>query len=132
LQDKWGVIVKHLIDKEKERCEVWKDEVQNLLVFSGLFSAVVTAFIIESYQSLQDNPSEILLSSIAANLQFMANTTAGVSATLSNNTHVPFSPTSPNKIVNILWFLSLVLSLASALIGLVALQWLREHLRPST
>ncbi|KAF9533291.1 hypothetical protein CPB83DRAFT_729626, partial [Crepidotus variabilis] len=35
-------------------------------------------------------------------------------------------------IVNALWFLSLILSLASALIGLVALQWLREHLRPST
>ncbi|KAF9529842.1 hypothetical protein CPB83DRAFT_237501 [Crepidotus variabilis] len=132
LQDKWGATVYHLTYKEKERCEVWKDEVQNLLVFSGLFSAVVTAFIIESYQSLQDDPSEILLSSIAANLQFMANTTAGVPATLPNNTHVPFSPTSPNKIVNILWFLSLVLSLSSALIGLVALQWLREHLRPST
>jgi len=34
--------------------------------------------------------------------------------------------------VNILWFLSLIFSLASVLIGIIALQWLREHLGPRT
>ncbi|KAF9533303.1 hypothetical protein CPB83DRAFT_758194, partial [Crepidotus variabilis] len=128
---KWGVVVDHLISKEKERCEIWKDEVTNILIFAGLFSAVVTAFIIESYQSLQDNPSELLLARISANLEFFANKTAGAPAILPAS-FVLNGPSLPNKLLNALWFMSLILSLASALIGLVALQWLREHLRPST
>ncbi|KAF9533302.1 hypothetical protein CPB83DRAFT_758299, partial [Crepidotus variabilis] len=131
-QEKWGVVVDHLTAKEKERCEIWKDEVTNILIFAGLFSAVVTAFILESYQSLQDNPSEILLSRIAGSLEYVANTTAGIPAMLPATAHITSSPSSANKLVTALWFMSLILSLASALIGLVALQWLREHLRPST
>ena len=35
--------------------------------------------------------------------------------------------------INVLWFISLVLSLTTALIGIVSLQWLREHRRyPNT
>ncbi|KAF8164660.1 hypothetical protein BJ912DRAFT_255367 [Pholiota molesta] len=40
------------------RCDAWKDEVQNLLIFAGLFSAVVTAFVIESYKFLQPSPND--------------------------------------------------------------------------
>ena len=39
------------------------------------------------------------------------------------------SPSLQASIVNILWFISLVLSLTAVLIGTVALQWLREHQR---
>jgi len=43
-----------------------------------------------------------------------------------------FTPNSSDIRVNILWFLSLIFSLATVLIGIIALQWLREHLRPRT
>ena len=43
-----------------------------------------------------------------------------------------FTPTASDIRVNILWFLSLIFSLATVLIGIIALQWLREHLRPHT
>jgi len=41
-----------------------------------------------------------------------------------------FTPTASDVRVNIFWFLSLIFSLTTVLIGIIALQWLREHLRP--
>jgi len=53
-----------------------------------------------------------------------------------NGTEIPttpkFIPTSSDVRVNILWFLSLIFSLATVLIGIISLQWLGEHLRPHT
>ncbi|EEB99793.1 hypothetical protein MPER_00435, partial [Moniliophthora perniciosa FA553] len=36
----------------------WRDDIDTLLVFAGLFSAVVTAFAIESYQWLDEDPAD--------------------------------------------------------------------------
>ncbi|KAF9533280.1 hypothetical protein CPB83DRAFT_758462, partial [Crepidotus variabilis] len=133
VHDQWLVVTEHLREKETERCEVWKDEVQSILVFAGLFSAVVTGLLVDSYKSLQDDPSELLLSSIVVQLAYLANNSAGITASPPDPAKpvrtFPLTSDSPNKVVNTLWFLSLVLSLTAALVGLVALQWLREHLR---
>ena len=43
-----------------------------------------------------------------------------------------FTPSPAAVRINILWFLSLIFSLATVLIGIIALQWLREHLLPQT
>ena len=43
-----------------------------------------------------------------------------------------FMPTPSDVRINILWFLSLMFSLVTVLIGIVALQWLREHLHRHT
>jgi len=92
---------------------------------AGLFSAVVTAFIIESYKVLKQDPAEILLSRILAQLEGRPNGTDII-------TTPKFTPTPSDIRVNTLWFLSLILSLATVLIGIISLQWLREHLRPHT
>lgn len=44
----------------------------------------------------------------------------------------PFTPTASAIRINILWFLSLVLSLGSVLVGVLCLQWLREFQRDAT
>ncbi|EEB91570.1 hypothetical protein MPER_10048 [Moniliophthora perniciosa FA553] len=36
----------------------WKEYIHTLLVFAGLFSAVLTAFLIESYQWLLEDPAD--------------------------------------------------------------------------
>ncbi|PPQ90720.1 hypothetical protein CVT25_005028 [Psilocybe cyanescens] len=113
--DTWRIVLEPLIKKDKMRCEAWKDEVQNLLIFAGLFSAVATAFVIESYKSLQPDPVENLVLVITSSLN---------SSTISVP---PFTPTASSVRVNICWFLSLVLSLTTVLVGIVSLQWLREH-----
>jgi len=90
----------------------------------------VTAFIIESYKGLRQDSGDIsalILQRILVQLESSPNGTT--SSPPVNITQVPFSPTPSDIHVNILWFLSLILSLSTVLIGIVALQWLREHLR---
>ena len=99
---------------------------------AGLFSAVVTAFIIESYKNLKQDPadtSNILLMRILAQLEVRAN---GMDISPQSLTIPMFTPTSSDIRINTLWFLSLIFSLTTVLIGIIALQWLREHLRPHT
>ncbi|PPQ91271.1 hypothetical protein CVT25_006214 [Psilocybe cyanescens] len=123
--DPWKVILDPLLEKENIRCNAWKDEVQNLLIFAGLFSAVITAFVIESYRTLQRDPNVdmvILLSHIASRLDNPVNVT-GSPFSLPTS----FSPASSAVRVNVFWFLSLILSLTTVLVGIISLQWLREH-----
>jgi len=140
--DPFVVLLESQVKKDKVRCDAWKDEVQNLLIFvslsveripkltsscskAGLFSAVVTAFIIESYKALKQDPAEILLLRILTQLEGRVNGTDIL-------TNSKFTPTPSDIRVNTLWFLSLIFSLTTVLIGIIALQWLREHLRPHT
>ncbi|KDR66592.1 hypothetical protein GALMADRAFT_106286, partial [Galerina marginata CBS 339.88] len=112
------------MEEEKIRCEAWKEEVNNLLIFAGLFSAVITAFVIESYKTLQPDPNNAivdLLSHIASRLDNPLNDVSPIASAAS------FSPSSSSIRVNILWFLSLILSLTTVLVGIITLQWLREY-----
>jgi len=148
-KDPFILLLETLKEKDKARCDAWKDEVQNLLIFvslvlnmsrsklisrclkAGLFSAVVTAFIIESYKGLKQDSGDvanIILLRILAQREGSTNGTA----TTQDLTIPTFTPSPSSIRINILWFLSLIFSLATVLIGIVALQWLREHLRPQT
>jgi len=91
---------------------------------------VVTAFIIESYKGLQEDPTALLLSQLVAIMNSTAGGTAA-STSLATPIQPSFSPTPTTTRVNILWFLSLVFSLTTAVIGIVSLQWIREHQRPA-
>ncbi|KAF5327806.1 hypothetical protein D9619_004714 [Psilocybe cf. subviscida] len=128
--DPYDYFLKPMLEKDTIQCDAWKDEVQNILIFAGLFSAVVTAFIIESYQRLQPDPNDTivgLLVHIAERLDSMpTNKTSPASSTISSTT---FSPSRSDININVFWFTSLVLSLTVALIGIITLQWLREHQR---
>ncbi|KAK7016200.1 hypothetical protein VNI00_018965 [Paramarasmius palmivorus] len=95
----------------------WKEDIDTLLVFAGLFSAVVTAFLIESYQWLSEDASVALLTQISQQLN----------GTQTQST--PFTPDASSIRINCFWFLSLIFSLTSALFGLLCKQWLREHQR---
>ncbi|KAF9485640.1 hypothetical protein BDN70DRAFT_916765 [Pholiota conissans] len=135
--DHWEIILERFLTKDKSQCDAWKDEVQNLLLFAGLFSAVVTAFAVESYKTLQQDPNvalAVLLANIAAGIDTLANNTnPSVQSTpnVEPDVSVSFSPSSTSIRINIFWFSSLILSLATVIVGIVSLQWLREHQRYS-
>ena len=98
---------------------------------AGLFSAVVTAFIIESYKGLKQDSGDVANDLLLRILAQLEGSTNGTAATQSL-TMPTFTPSSTAVRINILWFLSLIFSLATVLVGIIALQWLREHLRPET
>ncbi|KAF9257528.1 hypothetical protein L218DRAFT_831732, partial [Marasmius fiardii PR-910] len=118
----WDIVMKAVDALDEDLMRGYKEDIDTLLVFAGLFSAVVTAFTIESYQWLKEDPNDtavVLLKQI--------------SHWQMNNQPLPpdppFAPTSTDIRINTFWFLSLTLALVDALFGLLCKQWVREHQR---
>uniref|UniRef100_A0A0W0F9K5 DUF6535 domain-containing protein n=1 Tax=Moniliophthora roreri TaxID=221103 RepID=A0A0W0F9K5_MONRR len=40
--------------------KAWQDDIDTILVFSGLFSAVITTLVIELYQGLDEDPTDAI------------------------------------------------------------------------
>ncbi|KAK0421867.1 hypothetical protein EV421DRAFT_1952004 [Armillaria borealis] len=109
-----------------------RDGVNVLLVFAGLFSAIVTTFVAQTSQSLQADYTEM-----SANLLFeMINIQRAIASSASLDTVAP-SPLNPNITfiasttsvwVNGLWFTSLALSLTTALLSVLVKQWLHHYM----
>ncbi|KAJ3572442.1 hypothetical protein NP233_g3080 [Leucocoprinus birnbaumii] len=117
---------------DDDMCDAWREEVDKLLIFAGLFSATITAFTIESYKWLQVDSDDLS----SAYLYFLATEYAH-----SRNSSLPAifeNPLSNVDVsnssirINIFWFLSLTLSLTTVLVGILCLQWLREFQRASS
>ncbi|EDR09582.1 uncharacterized protein LACBIDRAFT_326040 [Laccaria bicolor S238N-H82] len=114
---------------DNEMCDAWRDEVDKLLIFAGLFSGVVTAFTIQSYQWLHEHSADSsarLLSFIATQL---VNSTNPLPPSLAI---AEFTVTQAQMRINVVWFLSLSMSLTTVLVGILCLQWLREFQRDAT
>ncbi|KAJ7899646.1 hypothetical protein B0H13DRAFT_1622688, partial [Mycena leptocephala] len=93
---------------------------------AALFSAILTAFIIESYKSLNPDSGDVTIQLLAQISQQLAASANG------SIYHAPppslFKPSAPSLICNALWFISLGLSLACALIATFVQQWARDFL----
>ncbi|KZV94616.1 hypothetical protein EXIGLDRAFT_611447, partial [Exidia glandulosa HHB12029] len=120
----WRVYSKAARKHDREMLDQWNGTLDTLLIFAGLFSAVSTTFILDSYKQMQiDYSKETFL------LQ------------LANMSGTPYVPPSDRveesaRAINCLWISSLIASLSTALIAILAKQWLafypvsdRENLR---
>ncbi|KAI0359333.1 hypothetical protein OH77DRAFT_1375839, partial [Trametes cingulata] len=127
-------IVKVYTDEMIQR---WNSEIDTYLVYAGLFSAIVTAFNVQSYLALQQQPDPTLaalqqislqLSSLAINPPFLNSTTPAFGpADAARAGSAPGPPADTATVaVNTLWFSSLVLSLSSASVGIMVKQWLNQ------
>ncbi|KAJ6507533.1 hypothetical protein DFH09DRAFT_805386, partial [Mycena vulgaris] len=122
----WTVCISEAEKYDKALVESWKSDMEGLLIFAGLFSAVLTAFIIESYKTLDSDSGDLtvqLLSQISQQLAASANGTTFNIAPSS-----PFAPQKASIVCNAFWFIALGLSLACALIATLVEQWAREFL----
>ncbi|ESK82025.1 hypothetical protein Moror_13454 [Moniliophthora roreri MCA 2997] len=125
--ESWERMLKEVSRHDEDMVKGWRDDIDTLLVFAGLFSAVVTAFAIESYQWLDKDPADttVILLTQLISLQINGSQTASFEPT-------QFKPDASSIRINIFWFLSLILSLTSALFGLLCKQWVREHQRDTS
>ncbi|TDL14182.1 hypothetical protein BD410DRAFT_277749 [Rickenella mellea] len=120
----WKPYLKLVEKYDKDLVESWRDDMESLLIFAALFSASVTAFVIESYQALQQDTGQATLAALLR-----------ISEQLANGTHSTpavqpvFQQQSGDIAVNVLWFLSLGFSLACALAAVMVKQWARRYLR---
>ncbi|KAJ7181090.1 hypothetical protein C8R46DRAFT_886547, partial [Mycena filopes] len=119
----WEVYVTEAEKYDEGLVDSWKKDMEGLLIFAALFSAILTAFIIESYKSLSPDNTVQFLSQISQQLA------AAAAGNVSNIPSPPaFTPSVSSIICNAFWFISLGLSLACALIATLIQQWARDFL----
>ncbi|KAK0188936.1 hypothetical protein F5146DRAFT_1225613 [Armillaria mellea] len=104
----WRTYLEECGPFDLEMVEGWRDALDVLLVFAGLFSAVVTTFVAQTSQSLQ-----------AAN---------GSLVNGIPHSDLTFRPSVSDSWVNGLWFTSLSLSLSTALFAVLTKQWIHQYM----
>ncbi|KZV88747.1 hypothetical protein EXIGLDRAFT_650842, partial [Exidia glandulosa HHB12029] len=119
----WKVYRKEADAFDSAMLEEWSDTLDILLIFAGLFSAVATAFVIQSYQLLQPDSF-----AYAANALYIL----AVASDYSTGISLPPPPalaykSSLSRWINGLWFTSILLSLAVAFLSILVKQWITGY-----
>ncbi|KAJ7164106.1 hypothetical protein C8R46DRAFT_1278095, partial [Mycena filopes] len=122
----WAVYVSEAEKYDKALVATWRSDMDGMLIFAGLFSASLTAFIIESYKTLNADSGDITVVLLAQISQQLAATINGSSIMIPQPE--VFVPTKASLVCNTLWFISLGLSLSCALIATLLEQWARDFL----
>ncbi|KAL1724037.1 hypothetical protein EV715DRAFT_260638 [Schizophyllum commune] len=124
----WSVYNDEAQIADRERVDKLNGTLDVLLVFAGLFSAAVTTFVSQSSQALSPDYAQIT-ASLVYELVLMQRAAAS-----GGPGEVPASPLSVESKthqttdlwVNALWLISLVFALATALIAVLAKQWIQH------
>ncbi|KAJ7849630.1 hypothetical protein B0H14DRAFT_865284 [Mycena olivaceomarginata] len=123
----WALYISEAEKYDKTLVEGWKSDMEGLLIFAGLFSASLTAFLIESYKTLSQDQGAMtiaLLAQISRQLDPRLNASAAEAMASTR-----FIPSASSLACNTLWFLSLGLSLSCALIAILVEQWSRDFIQ---
>ncbi|PVG03066.1 hypothetical protein CPB86DRAFT_869979 [Serendipita vermifera] len=117
----WEIYNHKASEVDREMIKDWSDNLNTLLIFTALYSAVLTAFIIESMKLLEEDPAETTRDILLV-----------VSRQLANSSFPAFEPTTYEAprfaiIVNGLFFTSLSCALIAALLAVLALQWVANY-----
>ncbi|KAH9968485.1 hypothetical protein BGW80DRAFT_1177427, partial [Lactifluus volemus] len=137
----WSLYEDEAKSHDTARIETLKKDMDGVLLFSGLFSATLTPFILDSRQALQETPSHMManfqqqtiviltrieqqFASIAQQVSFPSD--------LPPPPQIPYpdsTPSSSDVRVNVFWSMSLVFSLSAALLATLVQQWVRYHMQ---
>ncbi|KAJ6600400.1 hypothetical protein DFH09DRAFT_883311, partial [Mycena vulgaris] len=96
----WAVYISEADKYDKALVESWKSDMEGMLIFAGLFSASLTAFLIESYKTLNPDSGDTtvrLLSQISQQLMASAN-----GSTFNIEQAAPFTPPATSVVCNTL------------------------------
>ncbi|KAI0668062.1 hypothetical protein C8Q78DRAFT_1099105 [Trametes maxima] len=133
----WSKAIEIVRSYSSEMVERWNKEIDVYLVFAGLFSAILTAFNVQSYQLLQPASTDLALMALQKISSQLSDFSPGGRldnspplaiplASLSTARPTPHAPLWAVQL-NILWFSGLIISLASSVIAIMSKQWLNEY-----
>ncbi|KAH9177094.1 hypothetical protein EDB89DRAFT_1938138 [Lactarius sanguifluus] len=125
----WALCISQADKHDTAMVERWKADMDGILIYTGVFSATVAAFLIESYKTLKPDSGEATVKLLQQVTQQLAAISNGTQLALP--TSDPFTPKPYAIHVNIMWFLSLCISLSCALAATLVQQWARRYLRLS-
>ncbi|OSD01205.1 hypothetical protein PYCCODRAFT_1337545, partial [Trametes coccinea BRFM310] len=128
----WAKCAQVIEEHHRALVKRWREDIDTLLVYAGLFSAVLTAFNVALYTLLQPDMT-VINNALLAQLVAQSNgqspvpdlTTSG-QPFVANPSPSPFHAAASSVWLNTLWFSSLICSLSSASLGMMIKQWLHE------
>ncbi|KAF8274299.1 hypothetical protein EI94DRAFT_1794521 [Lactarius quietus] len=111
--------------RDQKLAENWREDANAIMVLSGLIAATVGGFLSQSYLSSQTSSQDVSAFYLAQLYQLQAAT--------SNSSGAPPAPAPPNQastptVTHMLWFASLVWSLATAVFATLTQEWVRRYL----
>ncbi|KZV72836.1 hypothetical protein PENSPDRAFT_603841 [Peniophora sp. CONT] len=124
----WATYLEDAEKQDTALAESWKGDTDGILIFTGLFAAVVASFVVESTSTLQPDPNAAtvaLLAQISTQLSGAANSSDIQDP--KSLTSLPFTAPTAAVRLNALFMTSLVLALACALSATLAQQWARRY-----
>ncbi|KAI0337759.1 hypothetical protein BDW22DRAFT_1339206, partial [Trametopsis cervina] len=132
----WAGVQSGVEEFDKEEIQGYKEDMDALLVFIGLFSAVLAGFVAMSFSLLQASPADSMVFIMTGmSIQAASYTITGsfINSTTPAPTSLPqFEPSHNAIVVNILWTASLIVSLATASFAICVKQWLRGYTASTT
>ncbi|KAH9055208.1 hypothetical protein EDB87DRAFT_1642772 [Lactarius vividus] len=118
----WSIYLTETKKEDGQMAKNWAEDTKGVLLFTGLFSTIVTAFIMESYKKLSPDSGD----QTVVLLTQLVNTPTGAPVVVQSSP--PFKAPASIVRVNVMWFLSLILSLSCALLATLVQQWARRYL----
>ncbi|KAG8725172.1 hypothetical protein FRC09_006795 [Ceratobasidium sp. 395] len=128
----WKLYLEEADEHDQELVKGRHASLDMLLLFAALFSAILTAFLIESKDLLQQDPADLSVALMFTIAQSQYRMEQGKSIAL-NATAIPptiptFTPPTIARWINGIWFTSLALSLSAALVAMLGKEWLTAFL----
>ncbi|KAG8776765.1 hypothetical protein FRC12_000708 [Ceratobasidium sp. 428] len=124
----WEMYVEEAREQDKELVDGKNRNLDQMLLFATLFSAILTAFIIESKHLLEQDSADLTVTLLLAIAQSQQRMEQNMPKTLPPIERPPFSVPVSARWINGLWYTSLALSLSAALIALLAKEWLSSFI----
>ncbi|VDC02117.1 unnamed protein product [Peniophora sp. CBMAI 1063] len=124
----WEAYLNVMEEEDSANVESWNGSTTGILTFTGLFAATVAAFLIESYKLLSPDTGAQAVT-LLAQLVSMSDPNATLSVPAVDIQSGPFQVSQTAVVVNIFWFLSLIIALVCALLATLIQEWTREYLR---
>ncbi|THV04805.1 hypothetical protein K435DRAFT_648745, partial [Dendrothele bispora CBS 962.96] len=96
----WETYLDQAQTYDKLLLEGWKGDMEGMILFSALYSAILTALLIESYPRLQEDPADAtvaILVQMSQQLAFLSNGTA-----FTYESRPPFELDTPSVVCNTL------------------------------
>ncbi|KZT24092.1 hypothetical protein NEOLEDRAFT_498655 [Neolentinus lepideus HHB14362 ss-1] len=131
-RDCWSQCLDRVKTHDEDMIKKYQEDMDALLVFAGVFSAVLTPFNIEAYKMLGPTPAEKGNELLQGILQQMSNFTVNNNYINTTSPYMPlsdqFRPPLSAIVINCTWFASLVCSLAAASLAILIKQWLHAYI----
>ncbi|KAF8798269.1 hypothetical protein BYT27DRAFT_7264860 [Phlegmacium glaucopus] len=131
----WSIYNEEAESYDRALMETWKDDMDSIIIFAGLFSAVLTAFLVDASNNLKPDPTEqtnallsqtvVLLAQISQ--QLGPNGSQTIISPLQSLEQFVLNPSDLR--VNIFWYMSLGFSITAALGATLVQQWVRDYLQ---